>query len=157
DHSPFLQAILRAVQPKRTTADYPRFDVLRFLVRARAMIVGFGILAVASAALLAFRIVRRPSTPAIVAAALAGSRWPWHRALSDLRNDPPTLALFWAGALLLLWDREQSPRAALRAGVGIGFIGVAALWNPKWPLASLLLGGLFLTRLISYRRAQRPG
>src|SRR5262249_12774348 len=102
DHSPFLQAILRAVQPKRTTADYPRFDVLRFLVRARAMIVGFGILAVASAALLAFRIVRRPSTPAMVAAALAGSRWTWHPALSDLRNHPPTLFLFWAGPLLLL-------------------------------------------------------
>jgi len=96
---------------------------------------------------LAGRITRSAAAPVVTAAAILGSGGTWQRGVADIRNDPPTLFLFWLGALLLLWRREANPRGAWRAGTGIGLIVVAALWNPKWPLPSLLFGLIYLVTL----------
>src|SRR5262249_1510492 len=152
DHTPFLVAILRPLKPRRTTSEYPRLDVFTFLVRARTLIFIVGTLAAACAALLAYRIARRPSAALIAGAAIVGSYLTWLRGIADVRNDPPALLLFWGGALLLLWDRKPSRAAALRAGTGIALALVSAMWNPKWPLASAVLGLTYLFVVVSLWR-----
>jgi hypothetical protein len=92
----------------------------------------------------------------VIIAVIMASPWVWLRAVVQVRNDPPALFLFWLGALLLLggW-RSERLRYAL-AGLGIGLVAVAALWNPKWPLESLVLGVVYLMMLPrAFRRGPR--
>jgi hypothetical protein len=142
DHTPFLEHGLRLLLPAPPAAPpaFPRLDVPRFLARGRIFMAIVGTLAALLAALTAWRLAGRPAAPVIAFAALAGSGWTWQRAMADLRNDPPALLLFWAGLLAILWRRDGSRAAALRAGAGVGLVAVAALWNPKWPLASAAAG-----------------
>src|SRR5215471_1227315 len=156
DHSPFLFVLLRVVTPGRSER-YPALNVFRFLTRGRALVAVLGTLAVLCAAVLAARITRSAAAPVITAAALLGSGWTWQRAIADVRNDPPTLFLFWLGLLLLLWRREATPRGAWRAGIGIGLIAVVALWNPKWPLLSVLAGLIYLVTLRDLARSHERG
>src|SRR5262249_51199192 len=73
-------------------------------------------------------------------------------AVADIRNDPPALFLFWAGAGLVLWRRAPTRVAALRVGVGIALVAFSAMWNPKWPLTSLVLGVVSLIAVVQLAR-----
>jgi hypothetical protein len=146
NHSPLLFALFSKLGPDSVTPELPRLDVITYAERARIVIGICGLFAVAFLALVAWRLTGEPLAGAIVSLLLFSTGWTWRFGVACARNDPPSLLLFWAGAFLLL-DRRRSERLdALLSGLGIGLVAVAALWNPKWPLASLVLGAIFLVR-----------
>jgi hypothetical protein len=109
-----------------------------------------GSMAALAAALFAWRVSGSRVAPLVVLASVLGSEWTWLRGIADVRNDPPTLLLFWLGALLIVL-RSATTRGAVRVGFGLGLIGVAAIWNPKWPFESLVLGGFVVHWLLAQR------
>ncbi|MEO8382555.1 MAG: hypothetical protein ABI779_23040 [Acidobacteriota bacterium] len=152
DHPPHLALLLESVRPE---GDLRRTDVQLWTVRARLLAGACGVIAVGALMLLAWRMTGSYSAPIVVAATLLASSQIWARGLADIRAEAPTLALFWVGVLLLLWDRENTLGRAYRAGLGIGLLFFAAVWNPKWPLESLLMGGLYLHVLWTMRARRR--
>lgn len=144
DHSPFLFTILQRMVPEP-------WDAAAYISRARLFSGACGLLAAGAAAMLAYRISRGMLAPLVTLSALLASPWVWYRGLNDVRTDPPTILLFWLGALFLL-GRWQSERLRLAlAGIGIGLVALAAFWNPKWPLESLVLGVAYLVVVRSAR------
>jgi hypothetical protein len=116
---------------------------------ARALSTIAGIAAVFCIAAIAFELTGDAMAVPLVLAALLATGWTWLRAVADVRSEPYTLLLFWAGALLVVRaSASSSRRAILAAGAGIGLIAVADLWNPKWPLESLVILGLYATCLV---------
>jgi hypothetical protein len=113
-----------------------------------------GSLAALAAALFAWRVSSSRVAPLVVLACVLGSEWTWLRGIADVRNDPPTLLLFWLGALLIIL-RSATTRGAVRVGFGLGLISVAAIWNPKWPFESLVLGGFVIQWLITQRSVRQ--
>jgi hypothetical protein len=146
NHSPLLFALFSKLVPGATTPELPRLDVITYAERARVVIGICGLLAVAFLALVAWRLTGDAFAAAIVSLLLFSTGWIWRFGISCARNDPPSLFLFWAGAFLLLERRRSERLDALLAGLGIGLVGVAALWNPKWPLATLVLLVMFIVR-----------
>lgn len=145
DHAPHLFLILESLLP--STAKEPHPDLIAYAVRARTVTGACGVLALLSCALLAWRASGSLLAPIIAAATLLTSPRIWHRGLADVRNDPPTLFLFWFGTFLLVapWKSERA-RFAL-AGTGIGLAATGAIWNPKTPLESVVLGAIYLWTL----------
>jgi hypothetical protein len=155
NHSPFLPMLLATVQPSTRSAQFPKLDVFVYLTRGRVLMAVLGGLAALSAALFTWRVSGSRVTPVVVLAAVLGSEGTWLRGTADVRNDPPTLFLFWLGALLIVL-RSATTAGAIRVGLGLGAIFVAGLWNPKWPLESLVLAGFaghFLLEQKSRRKA----
>jgi hypothetical protein len=147
NHTPFLYMILVPLAPSATDGiDATR----RYVVIARVLSAAAGIAAVFCIAAIAFHLTGDAMAIPIVLAALLASSWTWLRGVADVRSEPYTLLLFWAGALLVVRASAASRRAMLAAGAGIGLIAVADLWNPKWPLVSLVVLGLYA---IHVRRA----
>lgn len=156
DHAPFLFVILKWMVPGAGTTTYPRLDLVAYVARARIFASACGLLAIAAVAMLSYRAIGSLIAPLVTIAAIVASPWVWLRGVVQVRNDPPALFLFWLGALLLLsgWKSERL-RFAL-AGLGIGLVAMAAVWNPKWPLESLVLGAVYL--FIALRALRRgPG
>jgi hypothetical protein len=147
NHSPYLYLLL---QPFVAWAG----SLASLLIASRLLMALFSAIAVGCAAAMAWRITRTPAAPLVVAALLLAPGPLWGRAIADVRSEPVTLALFWAGALLLLWSHEARPTTAIRVGLGMGFVAAAALWNPKWPLESLILGGIYLAALVRLARTR---
>jgi len=145
NHTPFLYMILSPLAP---TSD----DVVatrHYVMVARALSMIAGIAAVFCIAAIAFALTGDAMAVLLVLAALLATGWTWLRAVADVRSEPYTLLLFWAGALLVVRaSSSSSRRAILAAGAGIGLIAVADLWNPKWPLESLVILGLYATCLV---------
>jgi hypothetical protein len=153
DHAPYLFVILKWMVPHGGTAAFPRLDLVTYVARARIFASTLGLLGLGAVATLSYRATRSLIAPLVTIAAILASPAVWLRGAVQIRNDPPGLFLFWLGALLLLgpW-RSERLRFAL-AGIGIGLIGIAALWNPKWPLESLVFGGVYL--VIAWRASRR--
>jgi hypothetical protein len=149
DHSPHLFVMLRAVIPG---GDPHAVDVLEWTRRARLLSAFFGTCVVALVMTFAWRATRDAAAVTLAAAILLGSPQFWARGLCDVRAEAPTLALFWAGVVLLTWTTERQFSQAIRAGLGIGLMFFAALWNPKWPLESAVMGGYFLWYLVRLLR-----
>ena len=154
NHAPFLFVILKWMTPAGGTALFPRLDLITYVTRARVFASVCGFLGLSAAAVLAYRAIGSLIAPLVMIATIVASPWVWSRGLVEVRNDPPALFLFWLGALLLLggWWSERL-RFAL-AGVGMGLVCVAFIWNPKWPLESLVLGIVYLS--VAWR-AHRQG
>jgi hypothetical protein len=154
DHAPFLFVILNWLVPGTTST--PRVDMIAYAARARLMMAAWGVLALGAIGTLAYRAVRSMVAPLLAVTLLLCSPAVWSRGLSDIRNDPPTLCLFWAGVLLLLGQwRPERLRLGL-AGVGIGLAASAALWNPKSVFESVVLGVIYLSMVIrALRRSMR--
>ncbi|HXA16093.1 MAG TPA: hypothetical protein VN380_03835 [Thermoanaerobaculia bacterium] len=140
DHTPFLLTILRRMVPEP-------WNLASYISRARLFSGACGLLAAGAAATLAYRISRGMIAPLVTLSALLASPWVWYRGLNDVRNDPPAIFLFWLGALFLLGRWQSERLRLLLAGIGIGLVATAALWNPKWPLESLVLGIIYLAVL----------
>jgi hypothetical protein len=147
NHSPYLYLLLQPLVARAGTLP-------SLLAASRLLMALFSAIAVGCAAALAWRTTRAPAAPIVVAALLLAPGPLWGRAIADVRSEPVTLALFWGGALLLLWSRDAMPATAIRAGLGIGLVAAAALWNPKWPLESLILGVIYLAALVRISRAR---
>jgi len=134
-HPPFVFEALRAIDGD---------SVERYVVRARLAMSFCGIVAVAAAAFLVWRATRQLYAPAIFIGMLAATPGLWLRAFADVRDEPPSLALWWVGALLVVASRRVSWGA-----VGLGLVALGSLVNPKWPIASVVIGIFFLA---SFRR-----
>ena len=144
DHSPFLFLIFRALIP---ADDGSSLDLLTYGVRARVFASACGLLAIAAVAALTYRATRSLLAPLIATATLLVSTKLWYRGLADARNDPPSLLLFWLGALLLAAPWKSDRARFVLAGTGIGLAVAAAAWNPKMPLECVVLGAVYLWRL----------
>jgi hypothetical protein len=153
NHAPFLFVILKWMVPTGGTAAFPLLDLGTYVARARIFASIVGVLGLGALAALSYRAIRSLIAPLVAIAVLLASPWVWSRALVEARNDPPALFFFWTGALLLLggW-RSERLRFAL-AGIGIGLVAISAIWNPKWPLESLVLGVFYLA--IAWRASRR--
>ncbi len=152
DHPPHLSLMLHAVLPG---GDLLKTDVPLWTVRARQLSGAFGAIAVGAVMLFAWRMTRSPAAPIVAAATLLASSQIWSRGLTDIRAEAPTLALFWVGIVLLTWSGAPTLAQSLRAGIGIGLLFFASVWNPKWPLESLLMGVVFLHFLWMLRSRPR--
>lgn len=144
-HSPLLFQTLAPLVPREI--GFTVYDLGAYLTRARKLIGFFGGITLVAMAWLVWRISRWPGAALVVMAPLLAANTTWLRGLVDIRNDVPGLMLFWTGAALLLTQWRTPMRTALCSGTGIGLAFAAALWNPKWPFVSLLLGGVYLFRL----------
>jgi hypothetical protein len=154
DHSPFLFVILKGLVPSTGTTSMPLLDVLEYVARARAVTSACGVLALAAIGLLVYRATRNLFAPVLTIATLLASNLVWHGALTDVRNDPPGLLLFWLGALLVVVPRGSERTRFAQAGIGIGLAFAGALWNPKMPFECLVIGAAYLWRL---KEAGRSG
>ena len=153
NHTPFLYMILVPLAPAagegggpaRASDDIAATRHYTMIARSLSAIAGIG--AVLCIAGVAAHLAGDAMAVLPVLAALLASSWTWLRGVADVRSEPYTLLLFWAGALLVVKASSASRRALLVAGAGIGLIAVADLWNPKWPLESLVLLGLYTAYL----------
>lgn len=150
-HAPFLFQLLAALVPE--PAGERPIDTLRtYVTRARAAAAALGLGAMVAAAWLAWRVTRWPGAPVLVLASLAGAWQTWRYLAGEIRTDGPSLLLFWSGAALLLGRWDDGKRTAIASGTGIGLAIASAAVNPKWPLACLVLGAVFLLNLWRARR-----
>lgn len=156
DHAPYLFVILKWMMPAGGTAAFPRLDLVTYVERARIFASTLGLLGLGAMATLSYRASRSLIAPLVAIAAILASPWVWLRGVVQIRNDPPALFLFWLGALLLLGGWRSERLRFVLAGIGIGLVGIAALWNPKWPLESLVLGAVYLVIACrAFRRGPR--
>ena len=153
DHPPFLYQVLLAVKPA-SEGTPSRPDVLAWTVRGRIFTAICGTISVLAAGLAVWRTSRSAGAVAITVAALFGAHMTWMRGIAEIRADAPTLALFLCGLVLLLWDEVPSPRMAWLLGSGIALAIAAEIWNPKWPLEGLCLGGFFVIQFVRLVRAR---
>src|SRR3954447_3171479 len=148
NHPPFLFTILERLVPEP-------FNLASYVARARLFTAACGVLAMGAAATVTYRVSRNFLAPLITITVLVVSPWVWYRALADVRNDAPTLLLFWLGALLILGPWKSERLRLVLAGIGIGLIGIVAFWNPKWPLESLVLGVCYFVTLYRARSIRK--
>jgi hypothetical protein len=146
NHTPFLYMVLAPFAP---AASNDIAATRHYAMVARALSAIAGIAAVLCMAAVASHLAGDGIAVLPVLAALLTSSWTWLRGVADVRSEPFTLLLFWVGALLVLRAAPGSRRAILSAGAGIGLIAVADLWNPKWPVESLVILGLYTRCLAS--------
>lgn len=139
-HSPFLFATLAALAPEGEAV-----PAQPYFVRARWLTGFAGLVALAT---FAFALSRgAPEAPALGVALLFATGAQWLRGFAEVRAEAFALAFFWAGAALVL-------RAGrVWSGIGLALVFSASLWNPKWPLASIAIGLVFLYRARGELRA----
>jgi hypothetical protein len=129
-HSPLLFAAIAPLAPQTERA-----DAQPYAENARWVAGLAGLLALAAfASVVASRAGAIASVIAVTAFFAAGPVW--LRVIADVRAEPFALAFFWCGVALALLPQQ---RIALYAGLGIGFIAIAGLWTPKWPLCSAVI------------------
>ncbi len=158
DHPPFTFQMLQWLQPRTPTATYPLLDVERWTKTARIAVGLLGVVALIALGGVAYAVSRNALAMVIAIALAVQDPRIWYRGLADIRADPPAMACFWVGALLIIAAFRPDPRRrdAVFSGVGIALLFAAALLNPKWPLQSLVLGVVFVMtwwRLWTIRRA----
>jgi hypothetical protein len=139
-HPPFLFELVSTFAP--VAGGERALDL--YLVRARVLAAVFGTIAFAAAAWILWKASGR-AYAVLIFVALVLSRPPlWERAFTEVRSEPLSLALWWAGAALILLPRAAGRRNAVLRGLGLGLVAQACLWNPKWPVTTVVLGVIFL-------------
>lgn len=132
-HSPFLFVTLAALAPEGEAV-----PAQPYFVHARWLTGFAGFVALAG---LAFALSRAaPEAPALGVALLFATGAQWLRGFAEVRAEAFALAFFWVGAALVLRARP------VWSGLGLALVFTASLWNPKWPLASVAIGIVFLYR-----------
>jgi len=153
NHTPFLYMILAPFAP---AANEEIDATRRYAMIARAFSAIAGIAAVVCIAAIGVHLAGDAMAAIPILAALLATSWTWLRGVADVRSEPYTLLLFWAGALLVVGASSLTRRGLLAAGAGIGLIAIADLWNPKWPLESLVILGLYLVLLWRHATGVAP-
>jgi hypothetical protein len=139
-HPPFFFELLSTFAPARSG----EAALDGYLIRARALAAAFGTVAFAMAAWILWKASGR-TYAVLIFVALILSRAPlWERAFTEVRSEPPSLALWWAGAALVLLPAAFDRLNAILRGLGLGLVAQACLWNPKWPVTSVVIGVIFL-------------
>ncbi len=152
NHAPFLYLILERFAP--TDLD---FEALRqYITNARLLAAAAGTAAMLCVAVFASKAAGSELAVLPALAVLLARGWTYDRSVIDVRSEPFTLLLFWGGVLLIVRDERSPRKRALLAGVGAALIGVAALWNPKWPLETAAIAVWYLAYLWSARRRSWP-
>jgi hypothetical protein len=151
-HPPFVFGLLSSFAPVAGGE-----GIRLYVIRARIVFAILGSVAVAAAACIVWFASRRASAVILFIALLLANPLLWLRAFADVRADPPSLALWWLGAALILLPAGDGVRRAILGGVGLGLIAHSCLWNPKSPVASALMAGVFLFNLRSDWRRSRGG
>lgn len=146
NHAPFLYLILERFAPP---GNAPISALRSYVTSARTLTALAGTLAAICVAAFALRVSGSGVAAVAALAPLLAAGWTWLRGVADIRAEPFTLLLFWGGVLLL------TGRRPLLAGAGIGLIAAAAVWNPKWPVESLVMFLWFVWRLIEIGRRSR--
>src|SRR5947209_9861050 len=141
-HSPFVFAFLSTFAPDRSGD-----AAIRYLHRARLLFALFGVVTLASIAAIVWRASRRLPAVILTLAILFIHPGMWQRSFIDVRVDPPSLAMWWLGCACVVLPPIGGRWSAVLRGVGVGLIVHACLWNPKWPIASVLMGVVFLFTL----------
>jgi hypothetical protein len=139
-HPPFFFELLSTFAP--VSSGETALD--NYLIRARALAAAFGTVAFAMAAWILWKASGRVYTVIIFVALILSAPPLWERAFTEVRSEPPSLALWWTGAVLVLLPAVCSRRKAILRGVGLGLVAQACLWNPKWPVTSVVIGVIFL-------------
>jgi hypothetical protein len=150
-HPPLVFALLSTFAPR----DGGVRTVQTYIIRARILFALFGCVAIASAATLIWSAARWVSALILFISLLLQSPNLWLRAFVDVRADPPSLALWMLGAALVLLPGDVRKNAPILPGLGLGLIAQSCLWNPKWPIASAVIGIVFLLRLADTWRHSR--
>ncbi|HYO76724.1 MAG TPA: hypothetical protein VE010_09700 [Thermoanaerobaculia bacterium] len=132
-HSPFFFKALELLAPEGE-----RVDVRPYFRHARWLSGTAGLVALVGLALLLSRIGAEVAAIAVALLIATGSLWLY--SFLEVRAEPFALAFFAAGTCIALrW------RGAL-GGVGVGLVVITSLWQPKWPLACLAVGVIWLVR-----------
>ena len=133
-HPPFLFATLARLGPGDGAQ-----SIRKYVIRARIVFAIFGTIAIAAAAAIVWRAAKNIWALVIFIALLLNDPSLWLRAFADVHAEPVALALWWGGLALMLLANSSIAR-----GVGLGLVAHASMWNPKWPVASLVVGITFL-------------
>jgi hypothetical protein len=150
-HSPFFSVVLWTFAP----ADGGDRSVDLYLVRARTVSALFGIVAIVVVAWIVWKASGKAYSAIIFVALLLSNSLLWARAFAEVRAEPPSLALWWLGTALVLLPGDESRRNTVFRGLGIGLVAQACLWNPKWPVSSVVVGVIFLLALRRQWRTSR--
>jgi hypothetical protein len=132
-HSPFFFKALEVIAPEGE-----RVDVRPYFVRARWLCGAFGLIALAGFAALLWRAALEAA--AIGVGLLLATGPLWLRGFAEVRAEPFALAFFWVGAVAAMHRRGAI------GGVGIGLVAISCIWMPKWPVACVAVGLLWLFR-----------
>ncbi|MEA2462647.1 MAG: hypothetical protein QOJ98_394, partial [Acidobacteriota bacterium] len=138
-HSPLFFKTLELLAPVGE-----RVDVRPYYVHARWLCGAFGLLALLAFAALLWRI--GPEASAIGVALLVATGPLWLRSFLEVRAETFAIAFFCIGSYMAMRWRGAA------SGFGIGLVAVSCLWQPKWPLACVAIGLIWLGRMISVRR-----
>lgn len=132
-HAPFFFKTLELLAPEGE-----RLDAKPYFVRVRWVCGIVGLIALVALAAILWRI--GPEVAAIGIALLIATGALWLRSFLEARSEPFAIAFFFVGAFIALrW------RGAI-GGVGVALAAISCLWQPKWPLASLAIGLVWLVR-----------
>jgi hypothetical protein len=132
-HSPLFFKTLEVLAPHGE-----RVDAKPYFVRARWLCGIVGLVALIALAAMLWRI--GPEVAAIGVALLIATGPLWLRSFLEARSEPFAIAFFFVGTWIALrW------RGAI-GGAGVGLLLISCLWQPKWPLACLAVGLIWLVR-----------
>ena len=118
-----------------------------YVMRARVLVALITAVAIAMAALLVWRVAGNPWAVVVFVSLVFAAGGIWRAGLGDVRPDTTAAALWWAGAVLILWTDKRDRLSSVLRGVGVGLIFVAGLVIPRWPLMSLVMGIVALVRI----------
>src|ERR1051325_10762398 len=118
-----------------------RDDAVRYVARGPRPCGAAAAIAILSAALIVYRASGRLYAPLIFIALLLGAGGLWRNGIGDVGAESPALAFWWGGAALVVLARNEWLR-----GIGMGFVFVAAMILPKWPLEMLVIAVVFFAR-----------
>jgi hypothetical protein len=130
-HSPLFFKTLEMLAPEGE-----RVDVRPYYIDARRLCGLFGFIALLAFAALLWRL--GPEASAIGVALLIATGPLWLRSFLEIRAETFAIAFFCVGSYLALRWR------GLAGGFGIGLVAISCLWQPKWPLACLVIGLIWL-------------
>ncbi|MFP5247786.1 MAG: hypothetical protein ACLGH0_13925, partial [Thermoanaerobaculia bacterium] len=132
-HSPLFFRTLEWFAPKGE-----RLDVRPYFVRTRWLCGIFGFVA-----LLALVALLRPlgwEAAAIGVALLIATGTLWLRSLLEVRAETFAIAFFLVGtAMAIRWR-------GIAGGVGVGIVAFSCFWQPKWPLACVVVALVWFIR-----------
>jgi hypothetical protein len=130
-HSPFFFQIFVPLAPGENA------DVKPYVTHARWLAGAFGLVSLLALGTILWRVA--PMAAPIGIGLMLATGPMWLRGFADIRPEVFALAFFLAGTAIALRTRKAA------GGVGIGLVAISCLWNPKWPVACVAVGLIWLS------------